>query len=107
MKKDDKIWAAVNDAGEDLFLLPRMANRHGLIAGATGTGKTVTARVLAESFSDMGVPSSGGCRGSGRIGTRTDSEDMQKRIQRFGLRTRIYLPDIHRSVGYLWKKVCL
>ena len=56
MKKDDKIWAAVNDAGEDLFLLPRMANRHGLIAGATGTGKTVTARVLAESFSDMGVP---------------------------------------------------
>ena len=33
-----------------------MANRHGLIAGATGTGKTVTLRVLAEAFSRIGVP---------------------------------------------------
>ncbi len=39
-----------------LHLLPRMANRHGLIAGATGTGKTVTLRVLAEHFSNLGVP---------------------------------------------------
>ncbi len=39
-----------------LGLLPRMANRHGLIAGATGTGKTVTLRVLAEHFSRIGVP---------------------------------------------------
>jgi uncharacterized protein len=37
-------------------VLPRMANRHGLIAGATGTGKTVTLRVLAEQFSTIGVP---------------------------------------------------
>jgi uncharacterized protein len=37
-------------------LLPGMANRHGLIAGATGTGKTVTLRVLAEQFSSIGVP---------------------------------------------------
>ena len=37
-------------------LLPRMANRHGLIAGATGTGKTVSLRVLAEGFSRIGVP---------------------------------------------------
>ena len=88
MKKDDKIWAAVNDAGEDLFLLPRMANRHGLIAGATGTGKTVTARVLAESFSDMGVPVfMADVKGdlAGIMAPGTDSEDMQKRIQRFGL----------------------
>ena len=40
----------------DIFLLPKMANRHGLIAGATGTGKTVTLRVLAEQFSTIGVP---------------------------------------------------
>jgi DNA double-strand break repair helicase HerA and related ATPase len=40
----------------DIALLPRMANRHGLIAGATGTGKTVTLRVLAEQFSGIGVP---------------------------------------------------
>ncbi len=40
----------------DLVLLPGMANRHGLIAGATGTGKTVTLQVLAEHFSAIGVP---------------------------------------------------
>jgi DNA double-strand break repair helicase HerA and related ATPase len=38
------------------FLLPKMANRHGMIAGATGTGKTVTLQTLAEGFSKMGVP---------------------------------------------------
>lgn len=38
------------------FILPKMANRHGLIAGATGTGKTVTLQTLAESFSRIGVP---------------------------------------------------
>ncbi|MBI4911870.1 MAG: DUF853 family protein [Acidobacteria bacterium] len=44
-------------AGEcELALHPRMANRHGLIAGATGTGKTVTLRVMAENFSRIGVP---------------------------------------------------
>eukprot|EP01035_Chromulina_nebulosa_P044773 gene44774-biopygen30789 len=37
-------------------LLPGLANRHGLITGATGTGKTVTLQVLAESFSEAGVP---------------------------------------------------
>jgi uncharacterized protein len=40
----------------DVFLYPSMANRHGLIAGATGTGKTVSLKVLAEQFSAMGVP---------------------------------------------------
>ena len=40
----------------ELFLLPAMANRHGLITGATGTGKTVTLQSLAESFSQIGVP---------------------------------------------------
>lgn len=41
---------------EDIYIYPRMANRHGLIAGATGTGKTVSLKVMAESFSDIGVP---------------------------------------------------
>jgi DNA helicase HerA-like ATPase len=40
----------------DIGILPKMANRHGLVAGATGTGKTVTLRVLAELFSSIGVP---------------------------------------------------
>ena len=43
-------------AKEEIALLAGMANRHGLIAGATGTGKTVTLRVLAEHFSRIGVP---------------------------------------------------
>jgi DNA helicase HerA-like ATPase len=41
---------------EPVFFLPAMANRHGLVAGATGTGKTVTLRVLAEAFSSAGIP---------------------------------------------------
>jgi len=46
---------AKNDLTE-LFILPAMANRHGLITGATGTGKTVTLQTLAEQFSAIGVP---------------------------------------------------
>ncbi len=41
---------------KEIALLPGMANRHGLIAGATGTGKTVSLQVMAERFSDIGVP---------------------------------------------------
>ena len=54
IKEQHKIWLATSD--RPIYLEPGMANRHGLIAGATGTGKTVTLKVLAESFSDMGVP---------------------------------------------------
>lgn len=54
MKDEGKIWLATGD--ERVYLNPAMANRHGLIAGATGTGKTVTLKVIAESFSDLGVP---------------------------------------------------
>lgn len=57
MLANDQLYIArVKDSGEPLYLLPGMANRHGLIAGATGSGKTVTLKVMAESFSDMGVP---------------------------------------------------
>jgi DNA double-strand break repair helicase HerA and related ATPase len=42
--------------GRELALLPGLANRHGLITGATGTGKTITLQVMAESFSGIGVP---------------------------------------------------
>ena len=41
---------------KELMILPQMANRHGLITGASGSGKTVTLKVMAESFSDAGVP---------------------------------------------------
>lgn len=56
MLKDSKIYMAQSFEGKELYILPKMANRHGLIAGATGTGKTITMKVMAESFSDMGVP---------------------------------------------------
>ena len=88
MYKDGKVWLAVNEDGEDIFLLPGKANRHGLIAGATGTGKTVTLRVMAEAFSDMGVPVFlADVKGdiAGMMAPGIDSEDMQKRIERFGL----------------------
>src|SRR3954469_8396790 len=46
----------VAQGSEPIYLLPKMANRHGLIAGATGTGKTVTLQTLAENFSARGIP---------------------------------------------------
>lgn len=55
MLHDNKILIAKN-GDENIYIYPAMANRHGLIAGATGTGKTVTLKVMAESFSSMGVP---------------------------------------------------
>ena len=88
MIKDGKIWAAQTDDGRTVCILPKMANRHGLIAGATGTGKTVTLKVLAESFSDMGVPVFlADVKGdlAGMIQPGADSEDMQKRVVKFGL----------------------
>ena len=86
MYRDQKIWLAQSD--KDVYLLPRMANRHGLIAGASGTGKTVTMKVLAESFSDMGVPVffsdvKGDLSGTCRPGADTD--DMRRRIEKFGI----------------------
>ena len=53
--EDRQLYIAHCDNGP-LYLVGKMANRHGLIAGATGTGKTVTLQVLAESFSQAGVP---------------------------------------------------
>lgn len=50
----DPIFVGFSD--QPVHLLPNLANRHGLIAGATGTGKTVTLQILAEQFSQMGVP---------------------------------------------------
>ena len=54
MSNDTAIFVGASDA--DQFLLLKYANRHGLIAGATGTGKTVTLQTIAEGFSAYGVP---------------------------------------------------
>lgn len=88
MIKDEKIWIANTQSGENVFIQPKMANRHGLIAGATGTGKTVTLKVLCESFSDMGVPVFiADVKGdvSGLLQTGSSSPDMDSRIKKFGL----------------------
>lgn len=84
---NNKIWIGNSENGK-MELNPKMANRHGLIAGATGTGKTVTLKVLAESFADAGVPVfMSDVKGdlSGMCKKGEDSENMQERIKRFGL----------------------
>ena len=89
MIEENKIWmASVQGDGTHSYMYPKMANRHGLVAGATGTGKTVTLKVLAESFSDMGVPVFlADVKGdlAGMVNPGADSDDMQKRIEKFGL----------------------
>jgi DNA helicase HerA-like ATPase len=73
---------------KELFLLPAMANRHGLITGATGTGKTVTLQKLAESLSDIGVPVfmadvKGDLTGVAQEGTA--SEKLIERLKNIGI----------------------
>ena len=75
--------------GDKICMRPDKANRHGFICGATGTGKSVTLKVLAESFSEIGVPVfmsdvKGDMAGIAVPGT--DSEGMQKRMDRFEIR---------------------
>jgi DNA helicase HerA-like ATPase len=73
---------------DELYLLPAMANRHGLVAGATGTGKTVTLQVMAESFSRIGVPVfAADVKGdlSGISMPGKDSPKLQERITKLGL----------------------
>ena len=87
MLTDNKIWMAQSE-DKNLYLLPKMANRHGIIAGATGTGKTVTMKAMAEPFSDLGVPVflcdvKGDLSGMCVPGTATES--LQERIRGFGI----------------------
>ncbi len=88
MYQDRKIWIG-KSGDEKVYIYPQMANRHGMIAGATGTGKTITLKVLAESFSDCGVPVfladvKGDLAGMCRAGAGNQSLD--KRIDGMGLK---------------------
>ncbi len=85
----DGIYLGLSEDGQRVVLPLRMANRHGLIAGASGTGKTITMKVMAESFSDAGVPvflcdMKGDVSGICQPGEQT--EDMEKRVDKFGIR---------------------
>ncbi|HET7161182.1 MAG TPA: helicase HerA-like domain-containing protein, partial [Rhodanobacteraceae bacterium] len=76
------------DSGQ-VFLLPKYGNRHGLVAGATGTGKTVTLMTLAEGFSRLGVPVfmadvKGDVAGLAVAGTANDK--LQARIAEIGVK---------------------
>ncbi|MBR4009557.1 MAG: DUF853 family protein [Clostridiales bacterium] len=86
MLYDNKIW--VGGTANKCFIEPSKANRHGLIAGATGTGKSVTLKVMAESFSDMGVPVFlADVKGdmSGICSRGVSNENMEERIAKFGI----------------------
>lgn len=88
MIQDGKIWVGSTQEGTRVELLPQMANRHGLIAGATGTGKTATLKGLAESFSALGVPVfladiKGDLSGICEPGTPDDN--ITKRLQKIGM----------------------
>ena len=81
--------SGIDSPGDKICMRPDKANRHGFICGATGTGKSVTLKVLAESFSGIGVPVfmsdvKGDMAGIAAAGT--DNEGMQKRIDSFGIR---------------------
>ena len=80
-------FVAINDEKEICFI-PKMANRHGLITGATGTGKTISLQVLAETFSNMGVPvfaadMKGDLSGVAKVGG--NKESVTKRVTQFKL----------------------
>lgn len=84
---EKKAFIAINDSSE-ICLIPKMANRHGLITGATGTGKTVTLQNLAETFSQMGVPIfaadvKGDLSGVAAVGGNKDS--VKKRVESYHL----------------------
>jgi uncharacterized protein len=75
--------------GKEISLLPQMANRHGLITGATGTGKTVTLQKMAESFASIGVPVfmadvKGDLSGIGMPGVSSDK--LLKRLEGIGIK---------------------
>jgi len=84
---NNKILIGKNQTNE-AYLLPKMANRHGIISGASGSGKTITLKVLAESFSASGVPVflvdvKGDLAGMCNPGTQ--NENINKRIENLKL----------------------
>lgn len=89
MKEQKKILLGANDASKKINLLASFANRHGLVTGATGTGKTVTLQVIAEGFSKLGVPVfAADVKGdlSGIAASGAEHEKITERIQKIGIK---------------------
>ena len=107
MNDNEKIWLATGS--ERVYLEPSMANRHGLIAGATGTGKTVTLKVIAESFSEMGVPTFiADIKGdvSGMCNEGCENKHIRRSIDTMGIENFTYTPypvrffDVYAQQGH-------
>lgn len=89
---NNKILIGKNEEKE-VYLLPEMVNRHGLITGASGSGKTITLKVMAESFSEMGVPIfladvKGDLAGCALMGEEKDT--IRERVNNLKLETFTY-----------------
>ncbi len=87
--QDKRAFIAITGEKKEICLFPKMANRHGLITGATGTGKTVTLQTMAETFSQMGVPVfaadvKGDLSGVAKIGG--NKESVVKRVDMYELK---------------------
>ncbi len=94
LKEQGQYYIAHSDKG-NLCITGKMANRHGLIAGATGTGKTVTLQVMAETFSQAGIPCfmadmKGDLSGISQTGKM--SGFIEKRKAEFGIETPEFQP---------------
>ena len=106
LENTHKVWLATGES--PIYLEPGMANRHGIIAGATGSGKTVTLKLLAESFSDMGVPVFlADIKGdlSGMCETGVETKHIRRSIDSMGLENFTYAPcpvrfwDVYGKLG--------
>lgn len=89
MYYNEKLLIGKNESGDELSILPQMANRHGVITGASGSGKTITLKVMAESFSDAGVPVFlADVKGdiAGTAVTGEVNENIQKRLDKLGIK---------------------
>ena len=90
LDNQNRPFVAINTEKE-LSFVPKMANRHGLITGATGTGKTISLQTLAETFSDMGVPVfaadiKGDLSGVAKMGG--NKESVTKRVEEYQLNAK-------------------
>ena len=109
MYTSDKQLYVAHSTNGPIHLVGKMCNRHGLIAGATGTGKTVSLQVLAETFSQAGVPCfmadmKGDLSGISQTGTM--SSFIEKRCAEFGIENPQFQPcpvrfwDVFGEQGY-------
>ena len=107
MYLNNKILVGKTKDNKELSILLDKANRHGLITGASGSGKTITLKVMAESFSAAGVSVfladvKGDLAGTACIGE--DSETLQQRIDKLGL-TKDFSEKLSAVLKEIYRKI--